>query len=234
MRRRTLDIIISSGAVALAGLLLVLGLVLNNRGDFAKRYVADELMVQAITFPAAEDLNERDLAYTEARSGCLLRYAGEQVATGPMAECYANEYIGSHLTYLATRLGKASVADVDGLSYTQLGAEQGNIREQIAAATAAGSPALADLEQRLEDVSFVRQKMFEGTMLRSGLLTSYGFSQFGTTADNSAAVAFVVGGILLLLAIAGFAHAFRTPKSKAFALPEPENGRAARKEVVSV
>lgn len=36
MRRRTLDIIFSVGGLALAALLLILGLVLQNQADFAK------------------------------------------------------------------------------------------------------------------------------------------------------------------------------------------------------
>ena len=43
MKRRTLDITFSVGGLALAGLLLVLGLVLQNQADFAKSYVKDQL-----------------------------------------------------------------------------------------------------------------------------------------------------------------------------------------------
>lgn len=225
LKRRTLDIIASVGAVALAALLLILGLILNNRADFANDYVRDELSVQDIAFPAATDLNETDRAFTEARSGCVLDYAGQQVTTGRMGECYATEFLGSHLSYLATRLGMESVADVDGMSYTRLGAEQGEIRAEIAGAEADGA-AVDDLEQRLEDVTFVREKMFEGTMLRNALLTSYGFGEFGTTADRASEVSFIVAGVLFLLAIAGFVHAFLTPGTKGFAVPSHSNGKA--------
>ena len=43
MKRRTLDITFSVGGLALAGLLLVLGLVLQDQADFAKSYVKDQL-----------------------------------------------------------------------------------------------------------------------------------------------------------------------------------------------
>ena len=56
MKRRTLDITFSVGAVMLAGLLLVLGLVLQNQADFAKSYVKDQLAQQQITFTPADKL----------------------------------------------------------------------------------------------------------------------------------------------------------------------------------
>ena len=217
MRRRTLDLIVSAGGLALAVLMVVAALVLANRADFAQTYVREHLGEQSITFPAAADLGEREVAFTEERSGCVLTYAGQEVTTGKQAECYANEYLGGHLTWLATRLGMSQVADVDGLNYRELGAELGAIRADIAEADEAD---VAALEQRLADVTTVRQRMFEGTMLRNALLTSYGFSQFGDLAATGSTVSFAVAGILGLLALAGFAHAYRTPRTVAFAPPD--------------
>ena len=93
MKRRTLDIVFSAGGVALAGLLLVLGLVLTNQADFAKSYVKDQLTEQKITFtPVA------GLAAEEKKADCLVVNAGQPLTTGKQAECYANEYIGLHVT----------------------------------------------------------------------------------------------------------------------------------------
>ena len=43
MKRRTLDITFSVGGLVLAGLLLVLGLVLQNQANFADSYVKHQL-----------------------------------------------------------------------------------------------------------------------------------------------------------------------------------------------
>lgn len=220
MRRRTLDMIVSGGCLIMAVLLLVLGLVLADRADYSENYVHDQLVEQNITFPAAADLSPEEKAFTEERSGCVLDYAGQALTTGKQAECYANEYLGGHLTWLATRLGMTQVAYVDGMSYRELGTELGNIRTEIAAAEEANDPDLAALEQKLADVTKVREFMFQGTMLRGALLTPYGFSQLGDMARIASNFAFGIAALLFLLAVAGFVHAYRTPRSVAFAPPE--------------
>lgn len=219
MRRRTLDVMVSGGCLAMAVLLLVLGLVLANRADFSENYVHDQLAEQGVTFPAAADLTAEEKAFTEARSGCVLDFAERAVTTGKQAECYANEYLGGHLAGLATRLGMTQVAYVDGMNYRELGAELGNIKAEIAAAEESKDADVAALEQKLADVTTVRQKMFEGTMLRGALLTPYGFSELGDVARIASNFAFGIAALLLLLAIAGFVHAYRTPSTVAFAPP---------------
>jgi hypothetical protein len=62
--------------------------------------------------------------------------------------------------------------------------------------------------------------VFKGETLRGLLLTSYGFSEFGTKAGQAATVAYGAAALLFLLAIAGLIHAFVTPKTRAFAAPE--------------
>lgn len=231
MRRRTLDLIVSGGCLAMAVLLLVLGLVLANRADFSHSYVRDQLVEQSITFPAATDLAPQEKSFTKDRSGCVLDYAGQAVRTGKQAECYANEYLGGHLTWLATRLGMTQVAYVDGMNYRELGSEMGNIREEIAAAEESNSPNLAALEQKLADVTTVRDYMFQGTMLRGALLTPYGFSELGDLARIASNFALGIAALLFLLAIAGFVHAYRTPRSVAFAPPEQSASTQSRAPV---
>ena len=53
---------------------------------------------------------------------------------------------------------------------------QFSARDKIDTAEAAG------LEQRLEDVTTLREKVCQGTMLRGALLTTYGFSELGSSA----------------------------------------------------
>jgi hypothetical protein len=91
MTRRTLDIIFATGGLLAAGLVLVLGLVLQNQADFAKNYVHNQLNEQKITFTPAAALkaNEND--------PCLKKYAGTPLDSGAKAACYANHYIHVHL-----------------------------------------------------------------------------------------------------------------------------------------
>ena len=91
MKRRTLDVLFSAGGIALAGLLLVLGLVMTSNANFAKTYVKDQLSQQKITFKTADTLTPE-----EKQSACVVKYAGQPLTTGKQAECYANDFIGLH------------------------------------------------------------------------------------------------------------------------------------------
>jgi hypothetical protein len=84
--------VFASGGLVVAGLVLVLGLVLQNQANFAKSYVHNQLAQQQIQFTPASGLkpNETD--------PCLTTYAGQPLVTGKQAECYANHYIAVHLS----------------------------------------------------------------------------------------------------------------------------------------
>jgi len=209
MKRKTLDIMFSVGGLVLAGLLLAVGLVLASNARFANNYVHDQLAAQNISFKTADTLTAE-----EKQSACLVQYAGQQLTTGKQAECYANNFIGLHLKSIA-----------NGQTYAQLGAPQTDLRNKVAAAEKSNDPALADLQKQLADVSQQRDTVFKGETLRGLLLTSYGFSEFGTKADQAALVAYLAAGLLALLAIAGLVHAFITPATKAFAATEPTRVR---------
>lgn len=209
MKRRTLDLLFSIGGLGIAVLLLVAGIVLTSNANFAKTYVADQLREQHITFTAADKLSDE-----EKQSACLVKYAGQAMTTGKQAECYANEYIGLHIKGIA-----------NGQTYADLGGVQSQLRAQVAAAQAANDPGLADLQKQLDSVTAQRDTLFKGETLRGLLLTSYGFSEFGTKAGQAATVAYIAAALMLLLALAGFAHAWRTPASAPFAAvrsPEQE------------
>jgi hypothetical protein len=205
MKRRTLDVMFSLGGVVLAGLLLIAGFVLTSNANFASDYVTDQLSQQNITFKTADTLTDE-----ERRSDCLVRYAGQKLTTGKQAECYANEFIGLHLKSTA-----------GGKTYAELGTVQADLRAKVATAQKNSDPALADLQKQLTEVTAQRETVFKGETLRGLLLTSYGFSEFGVKAGQAASVAYLAAGLLALLGAAGFVHAFRTPKSQGFAVPEP-------------
>jgi len=218
MKRRTLDIIFSVGGLALAGLLLVLGLVLTSNANFAKNYVKNQLSQQHITFTAADKLTDE-----EKTQPCVVANAGLPLTTGKQAECYANSYIGLHVQSLA-----------DGQTYADLGAPQAALRAQVKTATTNNDPAVTDLQKQLDAVTAQRETLFKGETLRGLLLTSYGFSVFGVKGGEVATVAYVVAGLLALLSIAGFVHAFKTPKDELFAAPEPVVTTVKEKDLVGV
>jgi hypothetical protein len=211
MKRRTLDVLVSLGGLALAVLLLVAGLVLTSNASFANSYVTEQLSAQNITFKSADALTDEEKAQP-----CLVEYAGQKLTTGKQAECYANNFIGLHLTSTA-----------DGKTYAELGATQSQLRAQVTEAQAANAPNVADLQAQLDEVTRERETVFKGETLRGLLLTSYGFSEFGTKAAQAATVAYIAAALMLLLAIAGLVHAYVTPRDKAFAAPEPTTQKAS-------
>jgi hypothetical protein len=205
MKRRTIDILFSLGAVVLAGLLLIAGFVLTSNANFADDYVKTQLGQQNITFKTADTLTDE-----ERTSTCLVKYAGQKLTTGKQAECYANEFIGLHLKSIA-----------GGKTYAELGDVQTDLRTKVATAQKSNDPALADLQKQLTDVTAQRETVFKGETLKGLLLTSYGFSEFGTKAGQASLVAYLAAALMLVLGIAGFVHAFLTPKTEGFAVPEP-------------
>ena len=124
MNRRTLDIIFATGGLVAAGLILVLGLVLQNQANFAKNYVHDQLAQQQITFTPVAGLKANENA------PCLREYAGKQMTTGKQAECYANHYIAVHLgevnggkTYSQTSGDLRALSDQNGAEAKALSAK---------------------------------------------------------------------------------------------------------------
>ncbi|MDT5038043.1 MAG: hypothetical protein QOE03_3228 [Micromonosporaceae bacterium] len=204
MKRRTLDLLFSAGGVVLAGLLLVIGVVLTSNSNFSHNYVKSQLSQQNITFKTAGTLTAE-----EQKSACLVENAGQKLTTGKQAECYANEFIGLHLKSIA-----------GGKTYADLGAPQTALTAQVAAAQQSNDPALADLQKQLATVTAQRDTVFKGETLRGLLLTSFGFSEFGTKAGQAAMVAYLAAALLALLGLAGLVHAVVTPKTKGFAVPE--------------
>src|SRR5262252_478657 len=216
MKRRTLDLIASTGGLVLAGLLLIVGLVLTSNANFARTYVHDQLAAQKITFKTADTLTAQ-----EKQQACLVTYAGHPLTTGAQAECYANNFINVHLSSIA-----------GGKTYAELGDVQNQLKAQIATAQANNAPNLADLQKQLADANTNRDTVFKGETLRGLLLTSFGFSQFGDKAAQAATVAYLATGVLALLALFGLIHAFLTPKTTAFA--PPASATRTTKETASV
>src|SRR5262245_5526845 len=207
MKRRTLDILFSIGGLAIAALLVVAGIVLSANASFANSYVRDQLAQQNITFKTADTLTDE-----ERQQACLVSFAGQKLSTGKQAECYANNFIGLHLKGIA-----------NGQTYADLGTPQAALRSQLAEAQKASPVDAAKVDaltKQLAEVTAQRETVFKGETLRGLLLTSYGFSEFGAKAGQAATVAYLAGAVMFLLAIAGLVHAWMTPKTRGFAVPD--------------
>ena len=198
MKRRTLDMIFSAGGIAVAILLVLLGFVFKTNADFADSYVHDQLAEQKISFTAAEFLSDE-----EKTSSCLIENAGTALDSGKKAECYANDYIGMHLKGIG-----------GGETYATIGAIQTKAKTALADATAANASNVVELKADLDKITGQRETMFKGETLRGLLLTSYGFSIFGEKAALAGMLSFLGAIVMLLASVAGFIHAFSTPKDK--------------------
>lgn len=203
MKRKTLDIIFSAGAVAVAILLVLLGFVFKTNADFADKYVGQQLTDQRINFTAAEFLSDEEKA-----SACLVDYAGTPLDSGKKAECYANEYIGLHLQNIG-----------GGETYASLGPIQSAAKTAYADAVKANATNVDALKADMDKITGQRDTMFKGETLRGLLLTSYGFSIFGEKAALAALLAFIAAAILALAGLAGFVHAFSKSGEKVVLAP---------------
>jgi hypothetical protein len=112
MRRKTFDILLTSGGLVVAIVLVVAGSLLLWGHNFANSNVRSQLAQQQITFPAK---GSEALASPEI-GPYLNRYAGEQLLTGPQAKAYADHFIAVHLNEMKyngvySRVSAASMAN---------------------------------------------------------------------------------------------------------------------------
>jgi len=215
MKRRTIDLVVSAGGLLIAVILLVGGIVLTSNANFAKNYVHDQLGREQITFKTVETLTDQEKA-----KPCLVQYAGQELLTGKQAECYANSFIGLHMSEMGAG------TPYEGHSYAALGDDANALKAQITAA--AGDQAkIDDLNKTLTAVNAQRNSMFQGDSLRGMLLTSYGFSELGAKAEMGATVAYIGAALMFVLGLLGLWHGLRTSPAEAFAPVEPA---AARRE----
>ncbi len=224
MKRRTLDIIFATGGIFVAALLVVLGLVLADQQAFAKDYVKGELGAQKIYFSDNPTDDEKNW---KPESVCLVEHKGKLLETGEQAECYAKYYIAKHMDTSAKNAKLSApitvkqggqdvtLSTMEGQTYGTLGAIRTALLNDGKAAKEAGDTAKSDARTKdAEAVAGLRTSMQTGETLRGLLLTTYGFSIFGDKAGLAASVLYGLGGLLVLLSVAGFVHAFITPKDK--------------------
>ncbi|MCO5203373.1 MAG: hypothetical protein M9925_16955 [Chloroflexi bacterium] len=216
MKRRTLDFIFSGGGLLLAILLLILGFVMADQASFAEDYVKEQLSEQRITFAEADKLTEEETSWKEG-SKCLTEYAGKLMTTGKQAECYGNFYIAMHMRRSAANAAvDGEKMGWDDETYATMGGIRSAAQAELAAAKEKGDKEAEALAQKKVDAATSLRSTFQtGETLRGLLLTSYGFSIFGEKAALAATVCYIIGGLLIILSVAGFIHAFMTPPDKA-------------------
>ena len=207
MRIRT-DLALLAIAVVLAGI----GVFINAQASFAATYVHDQLAAEKITFTPAANLKPEEKTW-KAGSSCLVEYGGQPMVTGQQAECYANYYIDLHMSEAATRVG------YPGATYATIGSAASSLNAQIATAKKNNDPATAaTLQKKVDAVNSTRDTLFKGDMLRTALLTVYGFSILGSVAATAAYAAYAGAALFFIFA----AYAFMRGRVPAMAPQRPE------------
>lgn len=110
MRRKTFDLLVSTGGLVLAAVLLVAGGLLMWGYSFASGQVHDQLAAQKIVFPAKS--NPEFKALPAADQAAMGSYAGQALTTGAQAKTYADHFIAVHLAEMG-----------HGQTYSQLSAQ---------------------------------------------------------------------------------------------------------------
>lgn len=110
MRRKTFDLLVSTGGFVMAAVLLVAGGLLMWGYSFASGQVHDQLAAQKIVFPATG--NPEFKALPAADRAAMGSYAGQTLTTGAQAKTYADHFIAVHLAEMG-----------HGKTYSQLSAE---------------------------------------------------------------------------------------------------------------
>ena len=185
--RRTVDRVLVSFGVVAAVVFAVAGVLLTWGATFASDYVHDELASQHVVFPSAADLK------AEGRTD-LVKYAGEQVTTGPEAEAYAS-YIEGHMEGIA-----------DGKTYSQLDDRGAAAAVEAAREAGASEDEIAALQEKADTIKGQRDSLFRGETLRGLLLSSYAWWTVGRIALYAAIGAFIAAAVMGALSIAGFIH----------------------------
>jgi hypothetical protein len=183
MKRRTLDVLLSTGGLVVAAVLIISGALLTWGHNFVQNEVHNQLAQQQIFFPDKAGIAAQDNADI---TKYVSKYAGQQVVNGQQAQAFADHYINNHLQEVA-----------GGKTYSQISGEWLALQS-----TNPNSPKLDTLAQE-------RQTLFMGETLRGLLLNAYAFGKMGTIAGIAAIVSFVGAGLMLLLSGLGFWHGRR-------------------------
>jgi len=191
MRRKTFDVLLSTGGLVVAAVLLAAGALLGWGHSFVNSNVHTQLASQQIFFPdkaaLATETNPDIVKY-------VTPYAGQQVVTGQQAEVFANHYIGNHLKAVA-----------DGKTYSQVSHQWLGMKPT---------------DPNYDTITQERATLFQGETLRGLLLNAYAFGKIGQIAGIASVVAYIGAGVMFLLGVLGMAHAQRVnPRKQLGSMP---------------
>jgi hypothetical protein len=183
MKRRTLDIILTSFGAVLVLTLVIAGGLLIWGYSYTNSNVHDQLAAQEIYFPTQAQCAHPDgFEVTPAmQTNGVCANAGKQVVTGQQARIYANDFIAIHLNEIG-----------GGLTYSQ------------ASAQLRAHPNDTALQSTVDT-------LFKGTTLRGLLLEAYGFSLMGSIALIAGICSFALAFLMLILSCLGYMHFRKTP-----------------------
>jgi hypothetical protein len=205
------------GTAALAVVLLVVGLVLQNQSNFSNHYVKSQLASHGIVFTPVSQLLP-----AQKQKACLVANAGKLMTTGTQAECYAQYQIGIDMLQID-----------HGKSYFQ-GHFNGYQQDQKMYAALKADPQvkLASTRQAVQtaqQADAISNALLAGEATKGLLLTAYGFSILGVRAGQAALACFLGAGALGLAAIV---LALLSRRRRRDATPTIDLGTAAVEETV--
>ena len=195
MKRRTFDKIVTTMGLGLTIFLFVAAALLNFGYSFADKNVKDALVAQKVHFPVAD--SGAMMALPDADQKAMMKYAGQLLSNGEMANVYANHFIAVHMNAIA-----------GGKVYEEVSGEYLAKSAQLRA-----NPNDEALKAEVAKLEGQRMSLFMGSTLKGLLGFSYAFWQFGQIAQYSAGVALVGGLVMFLLTVAGYLHLRRTDDS---------------------
>lgn len=180
--RKYTDLLLSWFGIAIVIILCVAGGLALWAHNYVNDQVSSQLSAQKISFFPADAIYPCAAGVKSEdcypQYASLKQYAGQELTTGAQAKAYADTQIGNDLKNIG-----------GGQTYSELSAK------------AIADPTNATLQNEVAVV-------FKGTTLRGLLLNAYAFGQIATIAGWSAFFAFLGAGIMLILSILGFLHAY--------------------------
>jgi hypothetical protein len=178
MRRATFDKILGWVGASLGVVLLAIGALSLWGSAYIHNEVQGQLASQQITFPPAAAFAhpQAGTEITPSMVPIVSQYAGQQLLTGQQAEVYADYFIAAHLANMT-----------GGKSYAQVSTE------------AMAQPNNAKLQG-------LKATVFQGTTLRSMLLSAYGWWKVSQIIYIVSLVLFGLGTLSFLAGLLGFAR----------------------------
>ena len=178
------------GAAALAVVLLVIGLVMQNQSSFSHNYVRSQLSAHGIVFTPVSGLLPQ-----QKKVACLVANTGKPLTTGSQAECYGLYQIGIDVTQIDH--GKTYFQDhYNGYLMRQ------TMYTALAKDPQAKLPATQAAVQASQKADSIANDLLAGEATKGLLLTAYGFSILGDRAGQAALTCFIIAGALALAAAA--------------------------------